>query len=139
MARLILDSGVLIGIAREQLDLPVWAETDDLALPAVVIAEYLEGVILTTNEARRAQHRAFLDRTLSMVTVIDYTSEIAEHHAVLLAHTRRAGQPRGVHDLIIAATARAADRTILTRDARARFDELPGVQARAVSPPAGTG
>jgi hypothetical protein len=36
--------------------------------------------------------------------------------------------------VIVATTARATGRTILTRDARARFAELPGVDARVVSP-----
>jgi tRNA(fMet)-specific endonuclease VapC len=41
---------------------------------------------------------------------------------------RRAGRPRGAHDLIIAATAAAAGRTVVTADRRA-FDGLPGVAA----------
>jgi tRNA(fMet)-specific endonuclease VapC len=49
-----------------------------------------------------------------------------------MAHTRMTGQPSGARDLIIAATARATGRLILTPDANARFDELPEVQARVV-------
>jgi tRNA(fMet)-specific endonuclease VapC len=33
------------------------------------------------------------------------------------------------HDLIIAATARATGRTLITTDGRARFEELPGASA----------
>ncbi len=97
---------------------------DDLALPAIVVAEYLEGVLLTVDEARRATHREFLGALSRALPVIDYDTEVAEHHPVLLAHTRRGGRPRGAHDLIIAATARVSGRTILT-------GECPGPVRRA--------
>jgi len=48
----------------------------------------------------------------------------------LLAHTRRSGRQRGAHDLIIAATARSAERVLISTDDRAEFGELPGVSAR---------
>jgi tRNA(fMet)-specific endonuclease VapC len=64
--------------------------------------------------------------------IIPFDLEIARHHASLLAHARRVGQPRGAHDLQIAATARATDRTIITGDATA-FDGLPGVTHRLLS------
>ncbi len=42
-------------------------------------------------------------------------------------HVRRAGMPRGGHDLIIAAHALQTERMVLTFDAKARFGDLPGV------------
>jgi predicted nucleic acid-binding protein len=39
------------------------------------------------------------------------------------------GTPRGAHDLIIAATARATSRTVVTSD-RTGFIDLPGVNVR---------
>ena len=53
-------------------------------------------------------------------------------HSRLLAHARRTGRSLGAHDLIIAATAAAAGRTVLTADAAARFGDLPGVDAVVV-------
>src|SRR5680860_1313735 len=53
----------------------------------------------------------------------------ARAHATLLAHTRRQGQQRGAHDLLIAATAHATDRTVVTAD-RGGFIDLPGVRVR---------
>jgi hypothetical protein len=41
----------------------------------------------------------------------------ANEHAALLAHVQRTGIPRGRHDLIIAATARTADRMCSPRTA----------------------
>ncbi|MDQ0789403.1 hypothetical protein [Streptomyces sp. B3I8] len=43
---------------------------------------------------------------------------------------RGEGSPRGAHDLIIAATAAATARTLLTTDTAA-FDALPGVRTTA--------
>ncbi|WP_219412655.1 PIN domain-containing protein [Pseudonocardia nigra] len=132
MARLILDTGVLIAAVRGRVDMAGLADTDDVALPAVVIAEYLAGVLLDPDPRRADAQRAFLDEVLSVVPVLGYDEDVAGHHAALLAHVGRAGGSRGVHDLLIAATARSADRTVLTTDERARFGELPGVSARLV-------
>ena len=63
---------------------------------------------------------------IERVEVVPFDLEILRHHASLLAHARRTGQPRGAHDLQIAATARATQRTLVTTDASA-FDGLPGV------------
>jgi tRNA(fMet)-specific endonuclease VapC len=124
--RLILDTGVLINGARGIVAIP---DTADAAIPAVVIAEYLAGVHRSATN-RQAAQRAFLADVLGVVPVVDYDRNVAEHHAELLAYTHAQGQRRGPHDLMIAATARASGRTILTTDTRARFDDLPEVNAR---------
>lgn len=134
MARLILDTGVLIAAVRGRLDLAAMADEDDIALPGVAVAEYLAGVLGDDVPARQTQQRAFLDEVLQVVPAIDYDAHVAEQHAALLAATRQAGLKRGAHDLIIAATARAADRVLVTTDAKAGFDELPGVEARLLNP-----
>lgn len=61
--------------------------------------------------------------------MIDYDLDVAEAHAELL-EVRAQGQPRGAHDLIIAATAKASERTVVTADATA-FSGLTGVLVRA--------
>ncbi|MGH3982688.1 MAG: PIN domain-containing protein [Pseudonocardiaceae bacterium] len=132
MARVILDTGVLVAAVRGRLDLVTFAE-DDVALPAVTLAEYLTGVELDDNPARRAAQHAFLEELLAVTPVADYTPQVAVHHAALLAHVRRAGCPRGAHDLIIAATARATDRVLVSTDAHAGFIDLPEVQTRLLA------
>lgn len=133
MERLILDTGVLIQAARGALDLEEISDESDPAVPAIVVAEYLVGVKLDDNPGRRAAKQAFLDNVLAAVPVEDYTLDVADVHAELIAATRADGKPRGPHDLIIAATARATGRTILTTDRRARFTSLPEVTARVLS------
>jgi tRNA(fMet)-specific endonuclease VapC len=101
-------------------------------VPAIALAEYLVGVDLDGDPVRQAGHRAFVEELVAAVPIIDYTRVVAEHHAALLAHVRRAGRPRGAHDLVIAASARATGRLLLTTDAQAGFTDLPDVQARVL-------
>lgn len=130
MDRLILDTGVLVATVRGRATVP---DDADIAIPAVAIAEYHAGVHLDPDAGRQAAQKAFLNEVLAVIPVCDYDRNVAEHHADLLADTARAGRRRGPHDLIIAATARATARTILTTDVQARFDELPDVDARVIA------
>jgi tRNA(fMet)-specific endonuclease VapC len=98
-----------------------------VSLAAVTVAELQFGVDLADG-SNRERRQAFVDGVLALVPVDDYTADTARIHARLLAHVRRSGEPRGAHDLIIAATAGATARTIIT-DAKAAFDDLPGVHA----------
>lgn len=133
MAKLILDTGVLIAVDRGVVDLSqIVADDDNVTVAAVVIAEYLTGLAAQGNPAKQASARAFLTAFRAIVPTIPYDDTIAEHHAELLTHVRAAGKPRGAHDLIIAATARATSRTVITTDRRAAFGDLPGVDARIV-------
>ncbi len=132
MERVIFDTGVLIAGARGVLGDDALTEDDDVALPAVVIAEYLAGVLLDGNPGRQAAQRKFLDEVLAVTPICDYDAGVAEHHAALLAHTRRVGRVRGAHDLLIAATALATGRMIVTTDLQADFGSLPGVSVRLI-------
>jgi tRNA(fMet)-specific endonuclease VapC len=98
----------------------------DVAIAAITAAELLEGVEHATGR-RRSDRSAYVNRILETVAIEDYDLAVARHHARLLATTRRAGRPRGPHDLIVAATAAATDRAVLTLDLTA-FDQLPGVR-----------
>jgi tRNA(fMet)-specific endonuclease VapC len=128
--RLILDTGVLVAAVRGRATVP---DDADVAIPAILIAEYLAGVHLDRDAGRQAAQQALLAEILTVIPVCAYDRSVAEHHAALLAYTAREGQRRGPHDLIVAATARATGRTILTTDLRARFDELPDVKARTLT------
>ena len=129
--RLILDTNVLIAYERGTIDRTLF-DDDDLAVAAVTIAEYRVGIELADTVARAAARARTLSAIMSAIEVLDYTDRTAAHHARLIAHVRRAGTPRGAHDLIIAAHAVETDRALVSRDAAARFADLPGVTAVAV-------
>jgi len=103
---------------------------EDVAIAAVTAAELLVGIELAGAEERRASRTAFVELVLSKIPVETYDLDVARAHAALLAHTRRAGTPRGAHDLIIAATALAREREVVTLDASG-FEGLPGVIVRS--------
>lgn len=105
------------------------ADDDEPAIAAITIAELGVGVELATGR-RKTNRRAFLDDVLDALPVIGYDLDVANAHTALLVAVRRAGRPRGAHDLIIAATALATSRTVVTSD-RTGFDDLPGVAVRA--------
>jgi tRNA(fMet)-specific endonuclease VapC len=130
--RLILDTGILIRAERGRARLGrALRDDDDVAIAAITAAELLVGVELA-DARRRPDRAAYVDDVLATVPVEDYTPDEAAAHARLLAHVRRTGRPRGAHDLIIAATATATRRTVLTSDGSAAFADLPGVDALVV-------
>ena len=126
MSRLLVDTTFLIDVERsgEALD-QIIRDTDDVAIAAVTVAELIVGVHLATTR-RRAHRHDYVEAILETIPVIAYDRSVAVEHAELLVAVRRAGRPRGAHDLIIAATARATKRTVVTAD-RSAFDNLPGV------------
>jgi tRNA(fMet)-specific endonuclease VapC len=92
---------------------------------AITVAELRVGVQLARGN-RRDKRERFVEAVLDAISTEPYDLDVAEAHAALLAHVRRRGTPRGAHDLIIAATARARGRQVVSFD-RSGFGELPGV------------
>lgn len=92
------------------------------------MAELLVGVELAEGK-KRPQRQAFVDDIVATLQVLTYDLDVSSAHAELLVAVRRQGLPRGAHDLIIAATAKASDRTVVTADATA-FEDLPDVSVR---------
>lgn len=130
MTRLLFDTTFLIDAERAggALD-QVIADEDDVAIAAVTIAELRVGALLADRQ-RKAPRTAYVDDIIATVPILDYDLDVAEAHAELLAEVRTQGKPRGAHDLIIAATARASDRTLVSVDASA-FQNLSGVDVRS--------
>jgi tRNA(fMet)-specific endonuclease VapC len=127
--RLILDTGALIALERGTADpAAVLPDDADVAISAITAAELLVGVELA-DDRHRSRRETIVEGIIRRVETLAYDLEVARHHASLLAHARRAGEPRGAHDLQIAATARATDRTLITTDTTG-FSDLPGVTHR---------
>lgn len=104
-------------------------DDDEVAVAAVTIAELLAGVLLA-DDAHRLGRQRFVDDVRGIVPVIDYDATVAASHADLLVAVRRQGRRRGAHDLIIAATAHATQREVVSADASA-YQDLPGVTVRS--------
>ncbi len=100
----------------------------DVAISAIPATELLVGVELA-DESLPPRTGTIVEGVIAKVEIIAFDLDVAQHHTVLLAHARRAGQPRDAHDLEIAAAAWATNRTLITTDTTA-FDRLPGVTHR---------
>ena len=129
MTRVLFDTTFLVDAerTRDALD-DVIDDDDDVAIAAVTIAELRVGALLAIGR-RKAARSAYVDDVVATIPVLDYDVEVAEAHAELLLEVRSQGRPRGAHDLIIAATAKAFDRTVISAD-RTAFRDLPGVEVR---------
>lgn len=127
MSVVLLDTTFLIDAERGGFDLDVVIDDeDDVAVAAITVAEMLAGVELVSSKYR-PQREAYVADVVSSIPIVPYDLSVAGEHAKLLAAVRAAGRPRGAHDLIIAATARATSRRVITADPEA-FEELPGVE-----------
>ena len=126
MSLLLLDTTFLIDAERGGVDLDdAIDDADDVAIAAVTVAELLVGVRLASGK-RRDGRQVYVEEILESLPIIAYDRNVAIEHAELLVAVREQGRPRGAHDLLIAATARATDRTIVTADQDA-FTDLPSV------------
>ena len=120
---------MLIDAERTALDLDALiADDDEPAIAAITVAELGVGVEVATGRRKQAR-QAFLDDVVASLPIIDYDLDVARAHTRLLVAVRAAGRPRGAHDLLIAATALATGRIVVTSD-RPGFDGLPGVTVR---------
>jgi tRNA(fMet)-specific endonuclease VapC len=129
---LILDTGVLIASERGRAKLAdLISEDDDAAIAAVTVAELRTGVVLASDRHRGAR-AAFVQNVLAVLPVEPYDLAAALVHAELLGFVQRSGATRGAHDLMVASTALATGRTVVTTDRGARFHDLPGVACLTV-------
>jgi tRNA(fMet)-specific endonuclease VapC len=117
---------VLVAAERSALSLDeVIGDEDDVAIAAITAAELLVGVELADSRHRK-RRQSFVTDVLATIATEPYDLEVARVHATLLAYTHRSGRPRGAHDLLIAATAVAHRRTVVSADP-AGFAGLPGL------------
>jgi predicted nucleic acid-binding protein len=121
-----LDTGVLIAFERGTLDIDAVLGSDDAAIASITAMELLVGVERATaaHKQRRALH---VEAILASVPAVDYTVDVARIHARIAVHVLSLGKPRSVYDTIIAATAVADGRILLTTDASADFGAVPGL------------
>lgn len=130
---MILDTSAVIAVHRRTLgwDVVLDDEDDEPAIAAITAAELLVGVPVD-DDALRARRQRDVEMVFETLTIEPYDLDVARVHAELMATTGRRGDPRGAHDLQIAATARARNRTVVTLDRRG-FEDLPGVSVRAAA------
>jgi tRNA(fMet)-specific endonuclease VapC len=125
VTRLLLDTSVLVADERSGDLLAHIPDDADLAVATITLAELGTGVELAS--ARHRPARAAYLAEIRTLPLVHYDADVAAVHARLLAECQRRGRPRGAHDLIIAASAIATDRTVVTSDTGG-FLDLPGLR-----------
>jgi tRNA(fMet)-specific endonuclease VapC len=132
--RIILDTGTLIAIERGKLDVDAVLGLDDAAISSVTAMELLVGVE-RADEAHKQARSVRIEAVLASLPIEDYSLAVARIHARLAVQAMSAGKPRSAYDLMIAATAAATSRILLTTDAKAEFNQLAGVRAEVIPTP----
>ena len=128
MARqLILDTNTLIAYERGAFDTTA-LDDDDLAIAAITVAEFRVGVELARTATQAAQRARVLAVILDVITVLDYRAHCHRTCPTPGPRTPNGHSPRRARPH----HRRPRRRThpyVGVPDARARFSDLPGVNA----------
>lgn len=132
--RIILDTGTLIAIERGRLDVDAVLGADDAAISSVTAMELLAGVE-RAGEANKQARSVHVEAVLASLPIEDYTIAVARIHARLAVQAMSTGKQRSAYDLMIAATAAATNRILLTTDGKAEFNQIAGVRSELIPLP----
>lgn len=127
----LIDTSVLIAVERGELDVDrILGGAQDtgtpLAMAAITVSEFLQGVHAARGARRVAAERSF-NMWLDVLPALPFDLEAARVHALLAGQLARQGAPIGAHDLIIAATAVHHGYAVATRDRRS-FHRVEGLE-----------
>jgi tRNA(fMet)-specific endonuclease VapC len=132
--RVILDTGTLIAFERGRLDIDAVLGSDDAAIASVTAMELLVGVE-RADETHKAARSIRVEAVLASLPIEDYTLGVARIHARLAVEAISSGRQRSAYDLMMAATAAATSRILLTTDGKAEFAQLTGVRSEVIQIP----
>jgi len=95
----------------------------DYRVPEIVRAELLFGAKISARPRENAER---ISAFLSPLLLLPFAGRAVEHYADIRSHLEKAGQPIGPNDLLIAATARAHNLVLVTRNS-AEFSRVPAL------------
>jgi tRNA(fMet)-specific endonuclease VapC len=126
---LMVDTNVFINFEKSgnPIDFSSWDSSQKVYISVVVVSELLMGVHRANTEQRRQRRSAFVEAVISGIGVLDFTVAAARIHAEIYAELTKKGQIIGAHDLIIAATARLHNLSLLTDNVQ-EFSRVPGLR-----------
>lgn len=126
MLRYMLDTNICIYALKHQypqLQALFNRRAEQLAISTVVLSELNYGA---ENSSRPEQNLAVIESFAARLEVLDFDASAAAHSGQIRATLKRAGQPIGSHDVLIAGHARSAGLTLVTNNA-AEFGRVPGL------------
>jgi len=126
---IVLDSSILIAVARGELSLDVISQRFsgmDIAITALTAAELLHGVYRAADKTQRDRRESFVESVIALYPILPYDLIAARVHGRLWAQLVASGIGVASHDLMIAASAISVDGAVVTRDRRS-FPRIPGL------------
>ena len=124
---LILDTNALSAFAEGDPGmLGALANETQLAIPAVVLGEYVYGI---RRSRFRRRYESWLAESADAFTVLEVGPSTAAHYAAIRQELRDSGLPIPTNDVWIAALAREYRWPLLTRDRH--FASVHGLRLRA--------
>jgi tRNA(fMet)-specific endonuclease VapC len=124
----LLDTDVCIDLLRHQrgplASHLVEQRPTDVFISTIVRAELLFGA---RRSRRVAENLSLVERFLAPFTSLSFDEASADQYGLIRAELAGSGTPIGPNDLLIAASARAHDLTLVTRN-RAEFGRVGGLR-----------
>lgn len=126
--RYLLDTDTVVDAIRQRHSVAQrlrGVSPDDVAVSAMTVSELHYGSLLSAHSERRLQQTATM---LSQIEVLPFNEQTARVHAELRMALRK--NAIGPSDLVIAATAVAAARILVTSNIR-EFSRVPGLEVES--------
>ena len=121
---MILDTNALSAIADGHAELePHLHRAKEIALPVIVLGEYLYGI---RQSRERRRYEQWLAESIPNYRVLDVDEETALAYATLRSELKRAGTPIPSNHVWIAALCRQHSYPLLSRDRH--FDSVRGIR-----------
>lgn len=123
----LLDSNICVALLKEERNIRKQLrqlDTDEICIPAVVLAELSFGV-WKSDFVNSSLGK--LQVVLAYHRIIPFDEEAAMQYGRIRANLSMRGTPIGPMDYLIAATALAHDATLITRNTR-EFSRVPGLR-----------
>jgi predicted nucleic acid-binding protein len=126
---MMVDTNVFVRFEKsgQPLDLSPWAGAERVYVSVMAVSELLMGVHRANTEERRNRRLSFVEAIIAGVGLLDFTLAAARIHAEIYSELAKTGRLIGANDLVIAATARCYDLSLLTENV-SEFSRVPGLR-----------
>ena len=97
---------------------------DQLCISVITLAELIYGA---EKSARPHENLTVVEQFCARLDIPPFAERAASHCGQLWAEVERAGQPIGIHDVMIGGHARSEGLTVVTNNVR-KFQRMPGLR-----------